>query len=100
MRRSSAPSPRSPLRGRARLSACYSSWWFDGSAAMRQQVLQSRPPASTDWDPCTVPQDHLISTQGGFQLAYAIDLHDGRPVDAREPARIEAGLQRGERFAQ
>ena len=67
---------------------------------MRQQVLQSRPPASTDWDPCTVPQDHLISTQGGFQLAYAIDLHDGRPVDTRKPARIEAGLQRGKRLAQ
>jgi hypothetical protein len=38
--------------------------------------------------------------EGGLQLADALQVHDGRAVDAHEPGRVELPLQRRQRLAQ
>src|SRR5687767_1347903 len=55
-------------------------------------------PCATDGHPCSVEQLRLeVSAGVALERAHHIQVHDMRAMHADEPARIETGLEAGER---
>src|SRR2546423_5712807 len=60
---------------------------------------RAAPGAAHRQHAAVVQGDAVVAAGPRLELADAIEVDDGRSMDAREPPRIEPRLQRGERLA-